>query len=161
MQHLIIIAHPNPNSFNHAILERVKETLIRLGANVEVRDLYQIGFNPCFSEDDFNKVHGGHSPHDVVTEQKFIKHADKITFVSPIWWGYIPAILKGYFDRVFTNGFAYTNVNGGAKGLLGTKKFGFINTFAMSNPYPDSKKSPVYIDKCMASNIFEFCGSPL
>ena len=161
MQHLIIIAHPNPKSFNHAILERIKDTLVRLGANVEVRDLYQIGFNPCFGEADLRKAHGGHAPHDVVIEQKYIKHADKITIIAPIWWGYVPAILKGYFDRVFTNGFAYTSVNGGVKGLLGSKKFGIINTFGMANNYPDLNNNYIFVDKILEKNIFEFCGSPI
>lgn len=160
MQHLIIIAHPNPQSFNHAILERIKDTLLRLGAKVEVRDLYKIGFNPCFGEADMNKQHGGHAPHDVVVEQKFIKSADKITFIAPIWWGYVPAILKGYFDRVLTHGFAYTNVNGGVKGLLGSKKFSIINTFSMANVYPE-ENSNVFVDKTLEKNIFEYCGSPL
>ena len=152
MQHLIIIAHTNPQSFNHAILEMVKDKLLRLGENVEVRDLYKMGVNPCYGEDDMRKLHGGHAPHDVVVEQKFIKAADKITIIAPIWWGYVPAILKGYFDRVFNHGFAYTNVNGGFKGLLGNKKFGIINTFSMDNVYPDSDKSNVFIDKCLEKN---------
>ncbi|MEG1585283.1 MAG: NAD(P)H-dependent oxidoreductase, partial [Bacteroidales bacterium] len=101
MEHLIIYAHPNPNSFNHAILETCLNKLTALGASVEVRDLYKINFNPCFSLADLEAKQAGKVLPDVQIEQDYINKAEKITFIAPIWWGLLPAMLKGYFDRVF------------------------------------------------------------
>lgn len=104
---LIIYAHPNPKSFNHAILETAQNALQAAGDEVRVRDLYALNFQPVLGAADFEAMHNGTLLPDVQEEQQHIIWADKIIFIYPMWWGDRPAILKGYVDRVFTNGFAF------------------------------------------------------
>lgn len=102
MNHLIIFAHPSSASFSSAILEKVKECSIKKECKTEVRDLYSIGFDPNLRAADFEGLCGGNTPEDIKREQNYIEWADLITFIYPIWWTGMPAILKGYIDRVFS-----------------------------------------------------------
>jgi len=121
MNALIIYAHPNPKSFNHAILTEMQRGLKDGNTTYEVIDLYKDNFNPnlVFNEDIkrsdlMNNV-------EVKRYQELIKKADHLIFIYPIWWYGTPAILKGFLDRVFISGFAYTNKGKLPKGLLGGK----------------------------------------
>lgn len=97
MNVLIILAHPNPNSFNHAIAQTLYNNLTALDHNVTIRDLYQIGFKPELQIED---IETAEIPEDIQLEQKFLHEADLVFFVYPTWFMSMPAILKGYFDRV-------------------------------------------------------------
>ncbi|MCP1225374.1 NAD(P)H-dependent oxidoreductase [Sebaldella sp. S0638] len=133
MNYLIVYAHPNKLSFNHALKETAVKFLTERGCNVEIRDLYEISFNPVLSSSDFITFSEGKVPDDIKKEQDYITKADKIIFISPIWWTSFPAILKGYFDRIFSYGFAYLYENHEARGLLNGKEALFIST--TSTPY--------------------------
>lgn len=133
MKYLVIYAHPNKASFNHAIKETTVKNLEEKGHEVRVRDLYKIGFNPVLSSSDFETFFSGGLPEDIKTEHEHIKWAEKIIFISPIWWSNFPAILKGYFDKVFSNGFAYKTVDGRSVGLLTDKKAIYISTIGLEN----------------------------
>ncbi|MEG1616544.1 MAG: NAD(P)H-dependent oxidoreductase [Bacteroidales bacterium] len=161
MKHLIIYAHPNPDSFNHAILEATIEQLTALGAVVNVRDLYKLNFNPVLSLEDFRSKETGVVLPDVKVEQDFINEADKITFISPIWWGLFPAMLKGYFDRVFTKDFAYAMIDHNYTGLLGEKKFGMFNTLDATKEDMIRTGMSVAFNHIINDGIFGFCNSPL
>lgn len=97
MNHLIIYAHPRKESFNHAILETAVEGLQQKGYNVIVRDLYAMEFQPVISS---SEILGGIGE-DVVQEQEYLKWADVITFIYPIWWTGLPAIMKGTLSVYF------------------------------------------------------------
>ena len=125
---LIIYAHPNPQSFNHAIVETVEASLKAAGHDVRLRDLYAMNFNPVLGAADFVAVKSGAPLPDVKAEQDHITWADNVIFVYPMWWGERPAILKGYIDRVFTSGFSHRYVPGGAEGLLAPRKAAVIQT---------------------------------
>ncbi|MEG0948074.1 MAG: NAD(P)H-dependent oxidoreductase [Bacteroidales bacterium] len=161
MKYLIVYAHPNPNSFNHAILEKVIDKLTVLGATVEVRDLYKINFNPCLSLADIEAVRKGEVLPDVKTEQEYINQADKIIFISPIWWNLLPAILKGYFDRVFTIDFAVAKMSNGYTGLLGAKKFGMFNTIADTKENMVRNGDSAALQHLIDNGIFKYVDSPL
>ncbi|PWW26055.1 NAD(P)H-dependent oxidoreductase [Chryseobacterium sp. AG844] len=133
MRHLIIYAHPNENSLNHHLLNTVVETLQLRNEEVVVRDLYTIGFDPVLSLDDMQGQRMGKVSDDVKTEQEYISWAEQITFIYPIWWTGLPAIMKGYIDRVFSYGFAYRYDQGIQKGLLKGKKTVIINTHGKSH----------------------------
>lgn len=133
MRHLIIYAHPNENSLNHHLLNTVVETLQSRDQEVIVRDLYKIGFDPVFSLDDMQGQRLGKVSDDIKTEQEHISWAEQITFIYPIWWTGLPAIMKGYIDRVFSYGFAYRYDQGIQKGLLKGKKTVIINTHGKSH----------------------------
>lgn len=122
MNHLVVFAHPNPKSFGKGIVDAVVKASEEKGANVRVRDLYEIGFDPILKPSDFVDLQSGKVSEDIAAEQEHINWADVITFVYPVWWASFPAILRGYVDRVFSHGFAFQNVNGAPEGLLKGKK---------------------------------------
>jgi len=118
MNYLIVYAHPNPKSFNHAIKERVEAKLKKEKKKYSVRDLYAMKWNPVLGGADFEVMQGGKTPEDIKAEQNYIKEADVVIFIHPIWWFGMPAVLKGYVDRVFSYGFAYEVGKEGVKGIL-------------------------------------------
>ncbi|MDM5155495.1 NAD(P)H-dependent oxidoreductase [Bacillus sp. DX1.1] len=128
MNLLIIYAHPNPSSFNAAILEKVQKGLQETNHSVTTLDLYEEQFNPVliFNEEKRRR--------DLVYEEetekyrKLVKEADSFIFIYPVWWWGMPAILKGFIDRVFVTGFAYKYEGLIPKGLLTGKSAWVINT---------------------------------
>ena len=151
---LTVIAHPNPKSFCHAVLNEFTRGLEDAGHAVEVVDLYAIRFDPTFRLEDFaSYVHEGmpldilqqmnltqgvvdmaggpirrfiasrwlrgkdpravarfihdHRPKDAVAQWEKVKRAQGLAFIAPVFWLHFPAILKGWFERVFTYGDAY------------------------------------------------------
>jgi NAD(P)H dehydrogenase (quinone) len=132
MKHFIIYAHPNPNSLNGHFKNSLVEHLEQDNHEVIVRDLYQLNFNPVLSLEDMAGQLKGLVADDVKQEQEFIAWADCVTFIHPIWWTGLPAIMKGYIDRVFSYGFAYRYDQGIQKGLLTGKQTVIINTHGKS-----------------------------
>jgi len=158
MNYLIIYAHPNPGSFNHAIMETITEELRHNGKGVKIRDLYQMGFNSVLKSEDFANMQRGSVAQDVKEEQEFIRSADVMIFVYPLWWAGMPAMLKGYIDRVFTEGFAYRVTDDGIAGLLvGKKVFLFTTMGASIEDYEESGffKS---MGQITDTGMFAFCG---
>ncbi|MGG4470583.1 NAD(P)H-dependent oxidoreductase [Paenibacillus alvei] len=154
MNHLVIYAHPNEESFNHAILGTVVESLQEKGHEVMVRDLYAIGIDPVLKFDGKGEV----DP-EIKKEQEYISKADVITLIYPIWWTGMPAILKGYIDRVYSYGFAYQyNTDGGIDKLLAGKKGLIINTHGTPKDIYDSIGMTEALKKTSTTGIFEFCG---
>jgi NAD(P)H dehydrogenase (quinone) len=154
MKVLTVIAHPNPHSFCHAVLERFTAGLQEAGHSQQVIDLYAIGFDPVFRQADFaSYVHdsmprdvlesmnlkqraletvgdplrrfvasrwlGGmdapalakfihaHRPKDAAAQWEQVRAAQGLAFIAPVFWLGFPAILKGWFERVFAYGDAY------------------------------------------------------
>ncbi|WP_170834212.1 NAD(P)H-dependent oxidoreductase [Fictibacillus solisalsi] len=107
MNHLLLYCHPSNHSFNHALLDVYSEELEKKGHSVIVRNLYDLAFNPILTEREYENSLEGQYEADVLNEQKYIAWCDCITLIYPVWWGGMPALLKGYIDRVFTYGFAY------------------------------------------------------
>lgn len=122
MNSLIVIAHPDPLSFNYSLLDRVRQNLEELNYNVCVRDLYKLNFNPVLTKDNYLAFSQNSAEQEIVDEQKLITDADLLVYIFPTWWSGLPAILKGYFDRIFTNGFAFHMTKEGLNGLLNNKK---------------------------------------
>jgi NAD(P)H dehydrogenase (quinone) len=123
MNVLIIHAHPEPKSFCAALKDAAVETLQALGHQVAVSDLYAMGFNPVASARDFlvreNAEYlnyaleqrtgkaSGTLAQDIQDEIEKVKQADLIIFTFPLFWMSVPAILKGWIDRVFVSGLFY------------------------------------------------------
>jgi len=125
---LVVYAHPNPKSFNHAILEELQRGLIDGGHACDVIDLYATQFDPRLSGEDFAAYSSGGVLDDVKEHQEKISAADALIFIYPIWWWHAPALFKGWIDRVMTLNFAFTFDDRGSEGLLKHKKIVFINT---------------------------------
>ena len=115
MNVLIIYAHPNHESFNYAILRQVQNAVSK-AHSVTTLDLYEQGFDPILRFAETEKY------------RDLISKADHIIFIFPIWWSGMPAILKGFIDRVFTAGFAYSYKKTGLKGHLLGKSAWIITT---------------------------------
>lgn len=128
MNILVVFSHPNPQSFNHAILETVVKAFKSKGHAVVVRDLYGIRFDPVLAIADLEAALRGSARLDVAEEQRHVREADLLVFIFPVWWSGVPAILKGWIDRVFTHGFAYAIDKKGVTGLLAGKKAAFFST---------------------------------
>ena len=130
MNWYVLLAHPNPGSFNHAVCSAFVEGLKEAGAAYKVNDLYANGFNPLMAGDDFNQFgDGGVLPPDVLAEQEKIDAVDGLALIYPVWWNEAPAILKGWFDRVLSKGWAYDiNAAGEFEALLKLKKVVILNT---------------------------------
>ncbi|MDR2562391.1 MAG: NAD(P)H-dependent oxidoreductase [Prevotellaceae bacterium] len=133
MKHLIIFAHPNTESFGCAICRELQQISEAKGNQVRVRNLYEIGFNPVLSAADITTIDGGGMPADIKTEQQYVAEANHITFVYPVWWGGMPALMKGYLDRVFSLGFAYSYEGNNLKRLLIGKQGSVVCTTGASD----------------------------
>ena len=158
MKYLIVYAHPKPKSFNHAILETISEELKKKKKEFKVRDLYKIGFNPLLSTKDLSEIQNGAVPQDIKREQNYISKADTIIFVFPIWWSAMPAMLKGYIDRVFSFGFAYDETEDGITGLLKGKKVMIVNTTGASKEDYERMGGFKMMNMSMDMAIFQFIG---
>ncbi len=182
MDVMTVVAHPNPNSFCHAILRRFASGLKDGGHTNDIVDLYAIRFDPVFKTRDFaSYIHesmppdmleqmdlmksildfcGGpvqrfvakrwlsgktplelvkiirkQMPKDVVAQQQKLARAQGLAFISPLDWMSFPAMLKGWFERIFAPGFAYSLTPEGWRGssagripLLRHEKALVINT---------------------------------
>lgn len=125
---------------------------------VVVRDLYQLNFNPVLSGNDFTQFLQGKIPADIQKEQEFIRQADVLIFVYPVWWFHMPAVLKGYIDRIFSRGFAYDVVDGTIKGLLAGKRVYIINTTGGEQEAYAQFGYQNAIKTSVDAGIFSFCG---
>ncbi|WP_436873916.1 NAD(P)H-dependent oxidoreductase [Kosakonia sacchari] len=123
MNVLIVYAHPQPHSLNGALKEFAVQHLEKAGHHVEVSDLYAMQwkapldandsldapvgdvFNP--SADSKHAFEQGRQSADIAAEQAKLLWADAVIFQFPLWWFSMPAIMKGWFDRVYACGFAY------------------------------------------------------
>jgi NAD(P)H dehydrogenase (quinone) len=135
---LLISAHDDPRSFVGAIHNTALATLERAGHKVLVTDLYAQGFNAVASSIDFKTKSGVHANYmfeqqrsintkngfspDIQGEMDKVSQADLIIFHFPLWWASVPAILKGWFDRVFAMGFAWSAEGRYNTGLLRGKR---------------------------------------
>ena len=121
MHALIVTAHPSPGSLTHAVAAQVAEGIARSGEghSIEMADLAAEGFDPRFSAADRAAFHGEAAlPADVRAEQERIERADALVLVYPIYWWSMPALLKGWIDRVFTSGWAYDDRPGATERKL-------------------------------------------
>jgi putative NADPH-quinone reductase len=160
MNVLVILAHPTPGSFNHAIAETVVRTLEETGHSGVFHDLYAEGFDPILPTDEI--------PTDGLADfviQEHCEHltaADGIVLVHPNWWGMPPAILKGWVDRVIRPGVAYEfeegdDGEGVPIGLLRAKAAVVFNT---SNT-PEEREQDVFgdpLENLWKTCIFDLCG---
>lgn len=105
---LIIFAHPDPTgSHNAQVLQFVRDTLVAQGRPFEVIDLHKDGFSPIMNAEEVLSFGKESADGQVNHYRQQVHSAQRLIFIYPIWWYGPPAILKGFFDRVFGAGFAY------------------------------------------------------
>nr|WP_320133388.1 NAD(P)H-dependent oxidoreductase [uncultured Holophaga sp.] len=111
MNVLVVLAHPEPTSFTQEVGRVFLEGLLEAGHTFEVADLYAEAFDPILKPAQFALETAMDSaakrPGDIRAEQARLARAEGLVFIYPFWWSDVPAILKGWFDRVWSYGFAY------------------------------------------------------
>lgn len=106
MNTLIVTAHPESTSLSNDIARQLAQTLD--AGSKQLANLATEGFDPRFSNADRVTYKGeGEMPSDVAAEQKRLDWADHVVLVFPVYWWSMPALLKGWIDRVFVNGWAF------------------------------------------------------
>jgi NAD(P)H dehydrogenase (quinone) len=119
MHVLAVFAHPRRESLTGAILARFVAGLHAGGDHtVEIADLYREGFDCRFQPEDYAQFEGAPMPDAIRAEQARVDRAEALAFIFPVWWWSFPAVLKGWIDRVFSEGWAYTFQPGLSRGLL-------------------------------------------
>ncbi|PLP57201.1 NAD(P)H dehydrogenase [Mesorhizobium loti] len=114
MHALVVVAHPDSQSLTHAIARSVGEGVATSGNSFEIADLAAEGFDPRFGKSDIAvHLHQARADADVLAEQGRIDRADSLVLVYPVYWWSMPGLLKGWIDRVFSNGWAYDEPVGG------------------------------------------------
>src|SRR6476646_5866771 len=105
----LVVAHPDPGSFSHAIAAAALAALNRGGHDVTVLDLYEEEFRPAMSLDERLAYHGDRPILDPTVERHadIVKGAEALVFVYPTWWSTMPAILKGWLERVLVPGVGF------------------------------------------------------
>lgn len=107
MHVLTILDHPNPASFSAAVAQQFNAGAATGGHSVELGDLHAEGFDPRWSRVDMERDEGAVTPKDILIEQDRIDRADAICLVFPLYWWGMPAMTKGWVDRVWSWGWAY------------------------------------------------------
>ena len=112
MSTLVVTAHPDVDSLTHAAARRLAE---QLGAEVQdVAHLAQEGFDPRFTPEDRSRYRGtGEQPVSVTHEQERLDRVTDVVLVFPVYWWSMPALLKGWIDRVFVAGWAFDHDDDG------------------------------------------------
>lgn len=155
MKVLIILGHPNNESYNHAIAQTCVSQIEANGHSVLFHDLYAEHFNPLLSLD----IEAENTELDnlIKTHREDLMNCDGIIVIHPNWWGQPPAIIKGWLDRVLSPGVAYQFVEKDGKhvllGLLKAKNAIVINTSNTPSEAGDNLLDSIWTDR-----VFKFCG---
>lgn len=160
MQILVVLAHPNEDSFNHAIAMQVCKTIRNNGHTPIFHDLYREKFDP--------ELPGNEIARNVELPEEIAKHceelvsSDGVIIIHPNWWGMPPALLKGWVDRVIRPGIAYEFIEGDSGegvpvGLLKAKTALIFNT---SNTIKEREESIFGdpLERIWKDCIFNLCG---
>ena len=112
MKCLVVVTHPLKDSLCRSLGDHVVKQLNEQEHEVVVENLYESGFNPVLSQSERQSYYGEAYDDSAVTDQiRQLKEAEAIVLVYPTWWFSFPAMLKGWFDRVWAPGFAYEHAD--------------------------------------------------
>ncbi len=134
---LVLLAHPRPGSFNHALTDRVVTTLRRRPWHVIVHDLYAESFDPVLRADeaytsgqDAAEVLAASDDPLLLQHRRELSEASALVAIHPNWWGKPPAIMAGWMDRVLVPGVAYRldEAGGAPVPLLSLRQVLVVNT---------------------------------
>ncbi|MCU1126468.1 NAD(P)H-dependent oxidoreductase [Stenotrophomonas maltophilia] len=163
MHTLIVTAHPESGALTHAIARRIGEAITATDAanTVTHADLMAEGFDPRFNTHDQALFRGtSAAPADVAAEQARLDAADTLVLVYPLYWWSFPALLKGWIDRVFTQGWAYQD---GADGKV-QKKLQRLNVHLVGLGGADAamverRGYDAAMKTQIDMGIFDYCGA--
>ena len=158
----VILAHPDKESFNHAIAAAAVEILNENGHHVYFHDLYYEKFDPVLPLEEISK--GACLPPEIEKHCREISQAHGIVIIHPNWWGQPPAVLKGWVDRVLRPGVAYEfresdKGEGVPIGLLKAKSVIVFNT-SNTETQREKKVFGDPLESLWKNCIFSLCGIP-
>lgn len=160
MRILIVLGHPSPGSFNHALAHAARDDMIASGHDVVFHDLYAEHFDPVLVDGEIPEH--AEIPPSIQAHCDELRAADGVVIVHPNWWGQPPAVLKGWVDRVFRPGLAYRFEEGDSGegvpvGLLRARAAVVLNT---SNTERNREQAVFSdpLDAVWRRCIFELCG---
>ena len=128
MKVLAVLSHPVRESSCGQIFDAFIAGARDAGHEVRIADLHLEGFQPVFVPEDYAQFDGTPMPEDVRREQARVEWSDGLVLVFPIWWWSMPAMLKGYIDRVFSYGWAWADADEPGASPLGKRKALLIAT---------------------------------
>ena len=162
MHALIVVSHPDSRSLTHAVARSFAEGIEGTGDHTtEIADIAAEGFQPAFNRADRTAYFLQEPlPTDVLREQARIDRADALVLVYPVYWWSFPGQLKGWIDRVFSNGWAYDEAPDGTLG----KRLGRLDVHLIGIGGADGGTyARRGYDKAMRTQIdhgiFDFCGA--
>lgn len=165
MHTLIVIAHPDPTSLTHAVAAEVSRGIAAAdpAGSVELADLSAEGFDPRFTRADLDGHHRRQPfPADVLAEQARLDRADAVVLVFPVYWWAMPAQLKGWIDRVFSNGWAYDDAGDGAvRKKLGRLRVHLLGLGGADERTWSKRGYDVAMKTQIETGIFDYCGAPV
>lgn len=146
----ILFTHPWHGSFNHAILDTVTAKLEKAGKSYQVIDLPKDGFNPLMKEADLKLYSAGKFDDPLVGKyQNMLKESEEVIFIFPIWWGMMPADLKGFLDKVLLVGFSHSYENGWTPLMTNIKK-----TTVLTTSESPTENWKVFIEDVFLKNLY-------
>lgn len=107
MNILTVFSHPFRDKYPAAVMEAFHKPIIDAGHSVDILDLHAEGFDPRFTEADHACFWGGELPDEIREMHQRVAKADQLAFIFPVYWWSMPALMKGWIERVFTGGWAY------------------------------------------------------
>lgn len=163
MHALIVVSHPLLDSLTHSVATAIAQGIAESDPqnSSELADLTQEGFNPTFTAEDMAAFHlTGATPAEVVAEQSRIDKADALVLVFPVYWWSMPGLLKGWIDRVFSNGWAYEETaDGNVVKKLGRLRVHLVALGAASQKTYDTHGFTDAYNAQIVHGIFDYCGA--
>ena len=140
IRHAVVLAHPDPKSFNAAIATAYCEAVRQAGQEAVLRDLYRMGFDPVLKNEERPDRKGYRMSPDVRAERELLDGAQVFTLIFPIWFGMPPAMMTGYVDRVLGASVTARQIQEGSDtGLLGKGHLCTITTSGASEDWLDAQ----------------------
>ncbi len=160
---LVVMAHPAGSSLTCAMTHAIVEALQARGHDAEMADLAAERFDPVFGTADHAAFNGkGPLPDDVREEQRRIDRSDYLILVYPVYWWTMPALLKGWIDRVFVAGWAFDeDAEGCITKRLGRLKVALVAIAAASEATYVKRGYREAMKVQIETGIFDFCGAPV
>ncbi|MFD6063817.1 NAD(P)H-dependent oxidoreductase [Rhodococcus wratislaviensis] len=158
---VVVVAHPDPDSLSHHVARELAASLTAANSPNELVDLAAEGFDPRWTMSDRAFYHGTAAvPAEIAAEQNRLDGASDVVLVFPVYWWSMPALLKGWIDRVFVNGWAF---EAQPDGSLLTKLGGMtIHLVLVAAGDPDAYKRHGYdvsVTTQIEHGIIDFCGA--